>query len=288
MNSPPKLLVIGGYSAGKTHFGAQLLSRLQSRTCTFQLREASPSLVLLEEALVRLSEGMTTSHTSRELFGTILLPIVDTVGRQVDVVWPEFGGEQVDDFVATRRMSSEWIGRIEEANSWILMLRLMQLRTDEDLVNKAYDSAVDQPADKTQPLERSDAIGHGAWSAQARLLELMQMLLYFKEASLRSRVSIPRLTVLLSCWDELAKPEGTVPSSVLQEYLPLFADFLTANWMPNEFAIYGLSADQKLNLDRHSGRSRQDQRTERPSLPFHHEMHRDRGTFVPRCSWVRC
>ena len=91
MNSPPKLLVIGGYSAGKTHFGAQLLSRLQSRTCVFQQREASPSLALLEEALVRLSEGMTTSHTSRELFGTILLPIVDTSGRQVDVVWPEFG-----------------------------------------------------------------------------------------------------------------------------------------------------------------------------------------------------
>lgn len=242
MNSPPKLLVIGGYSAGKTHFGAQLLSRLQSRTCTFQLREASPSLALLEEALVRLSEGMTTSHTSRELYGTILLPIVDAAGRQVDVVWPEFGGEQVDDFVATRRMSAEWIDRIEEANSWILMLRLMQLRTDEDLVNKPYDSAVDQVADETQSPERHDSVGHGAWSAQARLLELMQMLLYFKEASLRSKVSIPRLTVLLSCWDELAKPEGTVPSSVLQEYLPLFAEFLMANWMHDQFAIYGLSA----------------------------------------------
>jgi len=245
MSQPSKLLVIGGFSAGKTHFGAQLLSRLQSRTCAFCLREASPNLVLLEEALAKLSEGMTSAHTSRDLYGTIVLPVTDQAGNAVDLIWPEFGGEQVDDFVMRRRVSPEWISRVRESDSWVLMLRLMKLRTDEDLISKPLDKLLEKsknPApEDTGPAKASNL----EWSAQARSIEMMQMLLYYKEVSLYARVTLPRLTVLLSCWDELGKPDKTVPANVLEEYLPLFKKFLEANWTTDSLSIYGLSALSK-------------------------------------------
>lgn len=245
MPEPSKLLVIGGFSAGKTHFGAQLLSRLQSRTCAFQLREASPNLTLLEEALARLSEGMTSAHTSRDLYGTIILPVVDGTGDAIDLVWPEFGGEQIDDFVTTRRISSEWISRVRESDSWIVMLRLMKLRTDEDLISKPLDSFLGQERADKSTTEDNQLVDNLSWSPQARLVEQMQMLLYFKEVSLCSRVSLPRISVLLSCWDELGKPENTVPADVLREYLPMFKNFLASNWAEESLAIYGLSALSK-------------------------------------------
>jgi hypothetical protein len=238
MNEPSKLLVIGGFSAGKTHFGAQLLSRLQSRTCTFVLREASPSVALLEEALSKLSEGMTSEHTSRDLYGTIVLPITDANHREVDLIWPEFGGEQVDDFVKRRQVSAEWVSRIQEADSWVLMIRLIRMRTEEDLISRPFDSLLNQEmaSDDPQQHELLD------WSAQAKTIELMQMLLFYKGASMQLEISNPRLTVILSCWDELSKPAGSHPKDVLYEYMPLFGSFLETNWNTDSLSIYGLSA----------------------------------------------
>lgn len=241
MTEPSKLLVIGGFSAGKTHFGAQLLSRLQSRTCAFVLREASPSVALLEEALSKLAEGMTSEHTSRDLYGTIVLPIVDKNHREIDLIWPEFGGEQVDDFVKRRQIPAEWIARIQEADSWILMIRLIKMRTEEDLISRSFDVLLKQPivakdAQQQTPLD---------WSAQAKTIELMQMLMFYKEVSLQKRIRRPKLALLLSCWDELGKSAGTSPSEVLVEYMPLFSNFLNTNWEPEALSIYGLSSLSK-------------------------------------------
>jgi Double-GTPase 1 len=241
MNESSKLLVIGGFSAGKTHFGAQLLSRLQSRTCTFVLREASPSVALLEEALSKLAEGMTSEHTSRDLYGTIILPVINSDHQEIDLIWPEFGGEQVDDFVKRRQVSAEWVARIQEADSWVLMIRLIKMRTEEDLISRPFDILLKQPSeakDVQQPISLD-------WSAQAKTIELMQMLLFYKEVSMHREMDSPRLTVLLSCWDELSKPLGTPPREVLHEYMPLFSNFLETNWKAQSLSIYGLSSLSK-------------------------------------------
>jgi hypothetical protein len=245
MSQPSRILIIGGFSSGKTLFGAQLLSRLQGRESSFHLREASPSLALLEEALVKLSEGMTPGHTSRDLYGTTILPVQDANGNEIDIVWPEFGGEQIDDFVPRRSVSPEWIERIQEADSWVLMLRLMKFRTEEDVATKPLNP---QPMVATKsPLTQERLVPEAAldWAAQSKMVELMQMLLYYKEASLYSTISVPRLTVLLSCWDELQRPDGAQPANALKEHLPLFSDFLETNWNPGDITIYGLSALSK-------------------------------------------
>lgn len=245
MSQPSKILIIGGFSVGKTLFGAQLLSRLQARESSFHLREASPNMALLEEALVKLSEGMTPAHTSRDLYGTIVLPVQDNKCNMLDIVWPEFGGEQVDDFVARRTVTSEWVSRIREADSWVLMLRLMKFRTEEDLVSKARSPLSAKIAPKSMSNETPTAPKEFEWSAQAKIIELMQMLLYYKESSIYCKIEIPRLTILLSCWDELEKPEGTVPAKVLSEHIPLFSNFLEANWHSGDLTVYGLSALSK-------------------------------------------
>src|SRR5438876_9431184 len=76
MSEKTEVLVLGGYSAGKTHFGAQLLARLHRRTGELQLRGASPNLSLFDGALACLSEGRASDHTSSQLYHTLTIPTV--------------------------------------------------------------------------------------------------------------------------------------------------------------------------------------------------------------------
>jgi hypothetical protein len=75
-------------------------------------------------------------------------------------------------------------------------------------------------------------------SDQARLIELLQMLLYTRGVSTDQQIEKPLLSVLLTCWDELST--GGRPLDMLRRQLPMFCDFVISNWArPN---IVGVSA----------------------------------------------
>jgi hypothetical protein len=112
-------------------------------------------------------------------------------------------------------------------------------------------------------------VGHDAggarWLDQARLVELLQLLLYSRRQGLRRAVTSPRIVVLLTCWDEMTGvplPDddldaegargGTVrPDVVFAERAPLLAKFIAANWGPDAHAVLGLSAlSRPLQADR--------------------------------------
>ena len=64
------------------------------------------------------------------------------------------------------------------------------------------------------------------------------MLVYARWTSDKHRGRLPRLAVLLTCWDEMESPGK--PIEELRERLPMLCDFMVSNW--EEPSVLGLSA----------------------------------------------
>jgi Double-GTPase 1 len=241
MTNPINTLVLGGYSAGKTHFGAQLLSRLHSRSCELELRGAAQNLSLFEGALARLADGMTSEHTPGHLYGSLRIPALSKHGVPMDLIWPEYGGEQLDKVMKERKMPPEWRDRVKESNHWVLMIRLLHTKRQDDLFNRPSTVEPETNDEGATPKSSSAA----KWPNQALLIEFVQMLLFAHGSGVTRKLQSPRLLVLLSCWDEIPNSEAATPRETLKEYLPLFNSFLAANWEKESLLIYGLSSLSK-------------------------------------------
>jgi hypothetical protein len=79
------------------------------------------------------------------------------------------------------------------------------------------------------------------WDANARWVELLQILLQVAGLGTVARLVRPRLAVLLSCYDELGSTKPR-PEDVLAESLPMLSSFLQSVWRPEHLSVWGLSA----------------------------------------------
>lgn len=61
------VLLIGESNSGKTHYGAQLLGRLQMRRGALRMIGA-PSLGAYQAALQRLNNGLAAEHTAQAVY----------------------------------------------------------------------------------------------------------------------------------------------------------------------------------------------------------------------------
>ena len=77
-------------------------------------------------------------------------------------------------------------------------------------------------------------------SQQSRLIEILQALIHTKGKGIKKPIPIPRLFLVLTCWDEL-NTENT-PEEVMKEKLPLMHDLIVTNWQEGRFTFLGLSA----------------------------------------------
>ncbi|WP_088099894.1 hypothetical protein [Xanthomonas retroflexus] len=227
------ILLVGESNVGKTHYGAQFLKRLMVKACALQMRGAPTNLEAFTTALGCLTEGRATDHTPASNYVESVWPIRDDSGRSADLVWPDYGGEQVRNLVTERRIPPTWRERTVQATDWVVLIRLHSLRSEEDLFSR--------------PLQTFAAVAaqneHAAFepSDQARIIELLQMLLYLAQSSLDRPLHKPRLTILLSCWDELRTAE--LPPDLLAARLPMFWAFVRSNW--SSPSVIGLSALEK-------------------------------------------
>ncbi|WP_417447384.1 hypothetical protein [Kangiella sp.] len=245
------ILLIGESNVGKTHYGAQFLKRLMVRECSLQMSGAPTNVEAFNNALACLTEGKATAHTPSEAYLESVWPVTSDEGGKAELVWPDYGGEQVSSLVSQRQIPVKWKERVVGATDWVLMLRLQSIRIKEDQLSRPFHTlfeckkendqvkAIGQHADGEQPdaFEISD---------QARAIELLQILLYLSKANLDQPLKQPRLTILLSCWDELESKE--LPEQLLASRLPMLWSFLASNWKSPE--IYGLSAlGRPLSID---------------------------------------
>lgn len=227
------ILLVGESNVGKTHYGAQFLKRLMVKACTLKMHGAPTNLEAFTTALGCLTEGMSTDHTPATSYVESVWPIQDDSGRLAELVWPDYGGEQVRNLVTQRRIPTTWRERVLNASDWVVLIRLHSLRSEEDLFSrplKSFASAESQ--DVPAAFEPSD---------QARTIELLQMLLYLAQFSLDRPLHKPRLTILLSCWDELNTTE--LPPDLLAARLPMLWYFVRSNWTSP--SVIGLSALEK-------------------------------------------
>lgn len=224
------ILLVGESNVGKTHYGAQFLKRLMVKSCALKMSGAATNLEAFTTALSCLTGGKSTDHTPANTYVESVWPITDEAGRYADLVWPDYGGEQVRNLVTQRRIPAAWRERVLEATDWVLLIRLHSLRSEDDLFSRPLQSfAAAEPAGERIVHEPSD---------QARAVELLQMLLYLAQFHLDSPLRKPRLTILLSCWDELETTE--LPADLLASRLPMLWSFVRSNWVSP--TVMGLSA----------------------------------------------
>lgn len=225
-----QIAVFGESNVGKSHYGAQLIGRLNAETGSMRMRGAAPDLAAFDDVVQSLSGGVPGAHTAAGTYTETLLPVLTEGNVAIDLNWPDYAGEQVSQLLEERRIPMSWKQRVETADGWVLMVRPKRAPLAEDIFSR--------PLGDLQA-SRSDS-GVIERSPQARLVELLQMLMYTTHA--RTGKDKPALAVVLSCWDELQVPEGTTPEQVLRRNLPLLAAFVRNNWDERHRLVFGLSA----------------------------------------------
>ncbi len=230
MATQHSILLIGESNVGKTHYGAQLLKRLMVQAGALRMFGAATNLEAFSTALSCLTEGMATDHTPATSYVESIWPIADGEGRTAELVWPDYGGEQVRNLVTQRRIPAAWRDRVVGATDWVVLIRLHSMRAEDDLFSRPLTSFTGTAlVEDNKTPEPSD---------QARTIELLQMLLYLAQFHLELPLAKPRLTILLSCWDELGTKE--LPGDLIASRLPLLWSFVRSNWAAP--VVMGLSA----------------------------------------------
>lgn len=229
--SENSILLIGESGVGKTHYGAQLLNRLMNGAGKLRMDGAATNLDPFESAMGRLNEGLPADHTPTTTYVDSLWPIIDENGLRAELVWPDYGGEQIKAISSTRRVPAAWRDRVVASPAWLLLVRLQQIRVSEDIFSRPLSDATGASVDNRE-VQVSD---------QARLVELLQMLIYIRNECTAKPLISPRLGILLSCWDELGAGElERPPAQVLKRRLPMLSNFIYSIWA--EPLMLGLSA----------------------------------------------
>ena len=229
MGVPDKsILLIGESDVGKSHYGGQLLKRLMQEDGQIRMDGAATNLEPFEAVMASLDAGVTADHTATTIYQESRWPIVDDEGRRAHLIWPDYGGEQIKKIIDEKRLPHVWLNRIHRSLAWLLLIRLQKTRTDDDIFSRPL-RCLKGNRRETGEVRMSD---------QARLIELLQMLVYARSTADKGMGRLPCLVVLLTCWDEMENPGR--PIDVLHERLPMLCDFVQSNW--EDSPVLGLSA----------------------------------------------
>lgn len=255
------VLLIGGSNVGKTHYGGQLLGRVKKGENQLVLRGLPASISPLEEVFKCLADGRSAAHTPSTSYEEVVLSLK---GREdnpfnvsFDLIWPDYGGEQILRFVTQRRFSPEWKTRIREARSWVVFIRPDATHLHDDPISRpqghiASSASTEAPRveEKTSSQGESEDQKERPLSDSAFFVELLQVLIFAGGANTFNPLNAPHLCIVLSCWDEIDNGEnGRLPLEELQQRLPLVAEFIRCNWEDACYSVWGLSALERALRD---------------------------------------
>lgn len=227
------LLLIGKPHSSKTVFLSQFYSKLQKNKSKLKLYKSVDDLSPIAGARDALASGNEPQTTPSEKSVKFYLPI-QVNEKQVDLQCPEYGGEQVLGIVESRELNKDWATATRESNSWILFIRINNVNKPLDLSDITYSEQYQKGA------EESAIAYEYKISDQSFFIELLQILIHSKGIDYHRLNQNPKLTVVLTCWDEM-NTQGK-PYEVLNAKLPLLLNFLESNWDENYLKIVGLSA----------------------------------------------
>lgn len=229
------IMLIGRPHSSKTVFLTQFYSRLQKGKSKLSLYKPVTNITPISAAREALANGNEPEPTPPEMSTEFLLPI-QIAEKRIDLLCPEYGGEQVDSIVNNREVGQSWNNALALSNNWILFIRLNSVNKPMDISDVTYTKQKEQSEEKTM-LEPEYKI-----SDQSFFIELLQILLQYKKYDYHFQNQILKLTVVLTCWDEMNTQKR--PDEMLKTRLPLFNDFIKANWKAESLKIIGLSAQE--------------------------------------------
>ena len=115
-------------------------------------------------------------------------------------------------------MPNLWRDRIILSLAWILLIRPQKIRTENDVFSRPLASLKGETT-----IHRESSVAKFGSSDQARLIELLQILLQTRLTGDGHAVGFPHLLILLTCWDEVEEEQaetGLRPDEVLRRLLP--------------------------------------------------------------------
>ena len=227
------ILLIGKPHSSKTVFLSQFYSKLQKNKSKLKLYKSVDDLSPISAAREALASGDEPQTTPSEKSVKFYLPI-QVADKQIDLKCPEYGGEQVLSIVENREINKEWSTLIQESNNWILFIRLNNLNKHLDISDITYSEK------HRKNSEESVSETEYKISDQSFFIELLQILLHTKGTDYHKVNDKIKLTIVLTCWDEINTEEK--PCDVLKSKLPLLLNFLESNWNETFLSIVGLSA----------------------------------------------
>lgn len=237
------LLIIGPPNSGKTTFLAQLYGRIQAKKGRITLTRAPQNITGIKNAYERLADGLETEATPATDNLEVVIPV--KIGEsELELVFKDYGGEQVRDITKLLEYDKTWQQRTQDNDRWILFIRPGEIYNHYDLSITGY-----AKIDSASPTEGV----HNELSHQYNFIELIQALLHARGTGIKSDLQIPKLAIVLTCWDELATTK--TPKSILMEKLPLFYQFVETLWSPTSFMVLGLSP-QEFPLDNDAARDK--------------------------------
>ena len=226
------ILIIGHPESGKTTFLAQFFTRIKKRRSSIKLSKTPENIKAITDAVKMLAEGKEPTPTSADENVELVLPIkVD--GINIDLVCPDYGGEQVNDLTALMEIDNNWEKLVNSSDRWILFIRPDKITPEYDLSISSYEEIETKKSTSFTPPELSE---------QSEFIELLQVLLYTKNIGIKHPIVAPKLSITLACWDELKTNKK--PAQILQEKLPMLLHFVETVWEKGSFEIFGLSAQE--------------------------------------------
>jgi len=251
----PSLLVIGGTKAGKSHYGGQLLRRLETKKYPLRIVGAPSDRTPFQEVLDQLAQGKSASHTPSTFYRESVWQVRRSDRENPsELIWPDYAGEQIEEIVKTRQVSEQWIQRIRASSAWLFFVRLKPEMKPEDILDRprklermqsvagTNNTAGEPDAGSTIGNAQVPELPKLTFSKQAGLVELLQALLFIKQVGTINQLNNPPIVVVLSCWDEIPEPKPARPAELLKSHLPMLSQFIEATWQPQRVEIIGLSA----------------------------------------------
>jgi hypothetical protein len=230
MEQNASIIIIGQPGTSKTTYLSQLVLQVEGKKKAIKFRNKPDDLSILKDAIAQLRNGQEVQATPSDNNEIIKLPLsID--GDKVDLICPDYAGEQISNLLESREIDIKWIDLIENSNAWIIFIRPTQLTVSYDISTKSIQEAEVVKQSNDAEFQISD---------QSNLIELLQILRHYKKLTVQQETKSPKLLVTFTCWDELDGKD--TPLEYVQKQLPLFYEYIVNNWNKDSFSFIGLSA----------------------------------------------
>ena len=221
------ILLLGESDVGKTHYGAQVLRRLNGGRGAFELVNGE-NLRPFKTALDKISQGLSAPHTPYAEYSESTWRLRRrSDGSTMDLIWPDYGGEQISGMIDGKSLPATWREKLLKSSGWIFMVRPSRVPLPEDILTRA----VSLPA--------VDDTGSLTLSPQSKLVELLQMLQFKRQSYFEHEGMLPPLAVLLSCYDELNTEQP--PRNYSRAQLPMLDQYLSSRWPAGRLRFFAVS-----------------------------------------------